>query len=90
MISKLKKKIKKKLTKYLNKSKKAYFRIAYKAFTLLPIHKDAVAFLSDSRSNLTGNFEYIDREIKSRQTDLKISYMLKKTNSAKKTFGEYT
>lgn len=90
MISKLKKKIKKKLKKYLNKSKKAYFRIVYKVFTLLPIHKDAVAFLSDSRSNLTGNFEYIDREIKSRQTDLKISYMLKKTNSAKKTFGEYT
>ena len=90
MISKLKKKIKKKLKKYLNKSKKAYFRIVYKVFTLLPIHKDAVAFLSDSRSNLTGNFEYIDREIKSRQTALKISYMLKKTNSAKKTFGEYT
>lgn len=86
----MKKTLKKKLRKYVNRSKIAYFRTMYWLFTFFPVRDDAVAFLSDSRSNLTGNFEYINRELKARTANLKVSYMLKKTNSTKKTLKEYT
>ncbi|WP_373892407.1 CDP-glycerol glycerophosphotransferase family protein [Weissella confusa] len=62
----------------------------YKAFSLMPIRENVVAFLSDSRSDMTGNFEYIENEINSRASSLQMSYMLKKTNSTKKTLREYT
>ncbi|MFO9689543.1 CDP-glycerol glycerophosphotransferase family protein [Weissella confusa] len=91
MYSKLKKKIKKKLKKYLNKFKKAYFRAAYYFFTMFPVKENAIAFLSDSRSDLSGNFEYIDSELRRRGVaDTDIYYMLKRTNTTRKTFSEFT
>lgn len=50
------------------------------------IDEKQVAFLSDSRETLTGNFEYVYNELKN--YDYKLETFLKKNLSAKKSFKE--
>ncbi|MCT8400623.1 CDP-glycerol glycerophosphotransferase family protein [Weissella cibaria] len=83
-------KIKRKIRKIFNKSKKAFFRVLYLFFKIFPVNDKRVAFLSDSRETISGNFKYISDEISSRNADLNAVYVLKKTNSAAKTIWEYT
>lgn len=70
--------------------KKRAFRIAYRVFSkLLPIKNDQVSFISDSRVDLTGNFEYIYNELQERNSFLKTSFFFKKSIDDPKTFKEY-
>ncbi|MEQ4550135.1 CDP-glycerol glycerophosphotransferase family protein [Weissella sp. GP1] len=69
--------------------KKGLFRLAYVANKLMPIKKNRVSFLSDSRIDLTGNFEYIYEEMQKRENQFDTRFYLKQTNSEPKTLGEY-
>lgn len=76
-------------SKIIRRIKKAIFYTAYEIFKFLPVKKNSVAFLSDSRNDLTGNFEYIYRELKRRNSKLKTSFYFKRTNNEPKTLKEY-
>lgn len=89
-LKKIKKTLKKKIKKYKARVKKFLFRMFYYIFTwVIPIKKNKIAFLSDSRKELSGNFEYIHDEIMRRPDVFKTDYLLKKTNSEAKSFKEY-
>lgn len=75
--------------KSVTRLKKLIFRFAYLVNKILPIKKNRVAFLSDSRIDLTGNFEYIYEEMKKREDKFDTRFYLKQTNSEPKTLGEY-
>lgn len=74
----------------VSKIKKAIFRAAYeyhKRFS--KIKKNRVSFLSDSRVDITGNFEYIYDEMNRRDTKLESRFYFKKTNNEPKSVREY-
>lgn len=64
------------------------FPLVYKFFCLFPINKKKILFLSDSRADLSGNFEYVYEELKKRKTQYKIWFLLKKETSSKKSYFE--
>ncbi|AIG65638.1 CDP-glycerol glycerophosphotransferase family protein [Weissella tructae] len=73
------------------KIKKTYFKLVYLfACRFAKINENRILFLSDSRSDLSGNFQYIVEEIERQELDFDLSFHLKKTNSEKKTWREYT
>lgn len=85
------KKIREFVRRLRNKIKKVYFKLLYLfACRFAKINAKQVLFLSDSRNDLSGNFEYIVEEIKRQDLDFELSFHLKKTNSEKKTWREYT
>lgn len=72
------------------KMKTWIFHTAYKFFTKVsPIKSKNVAFISDSRIELSGNFEYIYEEMLARDSDFKTSFYFKKTNNEPKKLREY-
>ncbi|MCS8560829.1 CDP-glycerol glycerophosphotransferase family protein [Weissella cibaria] len=74
----------------ISKIKKAIFRLAYEYYRRFSkIKSKRVSFLSDSRVDITGNFEYIYDEMKRRQTDLESRFYFKKTNNEPKKLREY-
>ncbi|RRG17412.1 hypothetical protein D3P96_07615 [Weissella viridescens] len=85
------KKISDKLNLYYQRVKKLYFRVIYIGFkTVVPVRQNQVAFLSDSRSSLSGNFEYIVNEINRRQDPFNMAFALNGTNYQAKSFWMYT
>lgn len=60
----------------------------YRWYSLQPIHKKQISFVSDSRVTISGNFEFIYQELKRRNTDFKISFYLKPSIKTKKTWKE--
>ena len=72
---KLRKKIKP-LLKYLNKKKLKIVSIIYNQFKRMPLNYNRVLFLSDSRANMNGNFEFVYKELMSRGV-FKIKSILK-------------
>ncbi|MFB9770456.1 CDP-glycerol glycerophosphotransferase family protein [Lactiplantibacillus modestisalitolerans] len=60
----------------------------YRWYCLRPIRQKQVAFVSDSRASISGNFEFIYQEFQRRQTDFQISFYLKPSIKAKKTWKE--
>lgn len=68
--------------------KRKYFKLFYKFYCTLPVSAKKVAFLSDSRTDITGNFEYIYEELKKRGTDHKISFYLKGSIKQPKSLKE--
>lgn len=79
-------KIKKHFKKYKKYSDAAALQV-YKGFCRLPIKKDRVTFLTDSRGGLYGNFKYVDAELKRRGVQ-DIKYMLKPHDNMNKTVIE--
>lgn len=74
----------------ISKIKKGIFRLAYMFYkNIMPINQKRVSFLSDSRLDLTGNFEYIYEEMENRKTDLDSRFYFKKTNNEPKSIMEY-
>lgn len=74
----------------ISKIKKAIFRLAYEFFKRFSkINKHRVSFLSDSRVDITGNFEYIYDEMQRRGTNLESRFYFKKTNNEPKSIKEY-
>lgn len=59
----------------------------YKVFKLLPIKNNRVTFLSDSRVDLTGNFEFIYNELLHRG-GYNIKYILKPSITAKRSIKD--
>lgn len=80
----------KKESKILLKIKRRIFKLTYNLFTkVFPIKRNQVAFLSDSRIDLTGNFEYIYDEMKERNSFLEPVFFLKQHINDPKTLREY-
>lgn len=72
-----------------SRTKKAIFRVAYNIYKLLPIKERRVSFLSDSRDDLTGNFEFIYNEMQRREDKFDTRFYFKRTNSEPKSIFEY-
>ncbi|AVK63045.1 CDP-glycerol--poly(glycerophosphate) glycerophosphotransferase [Lactobacillus sp. CBA3606] len=68
--------------------KRRALKIWYRWYCLQPIRKKQISFVSDSRVTISGNFEFIYQELKQRQTDFKISFYLKPSIKAKKSWKE--
>lgn len=67
---------------------KPVFKMLYCIFSLLPLNEKKLLFASDSRSDMSGNFQYVYDEIVRRNIDYQIHFMLKKGVSEKKTYKE--
>ncbi|SPN75515.1 CDP-glycerol glycerophosphotransferase family protein [Brochothrix thermosphacta] len=68
--------------------KRYIFKIMYEIFSMFPVKKNKLVFLSDSRKNLTGNFEYIYEELQKRKHNFKISFHLKSSIKESKSIKE--
>lgn len=73
---------------FVRKLKRGVFKWAYRFYKLRPIKANRVVFASDSRTNISGNFEFIYNEIKRRDTNFDCQFYLKPSIKAKKTWGE--
>lgn len=77
-------------TKKIRNNKRRFFRVVYNVFAkILPVKRNQIAFLSDARVDLTGNFEYIYNELRARNSFLKPVFFLKKSINEPKTLREY-
>jgi len=79
----------KKENRRITQLKKVLFRVLYKLFIFFPVNRRKVAFLSDSRTEMTGNFEYLQNEINSRNNIFKIKKILQKSNQQKRSAIKY-
>lgn len=61
---------------------------AYRWYSLLPVNRHKISFVSDSRTSISGNFEFIYQELLERHSDFKISFYLKPSIKAKKSWHE--
>lgn len=68
-----------KILKIYNKSKRYLFRKLYLLFSVLPIKEKKITFASDSREEISGNIEFVYKELLSRDLHLDIKLLLKKT-----------
>ncbi|MDQ7937383.1 CDP-glycerol glycerophosphotransferase family protein [Lactiplantibacillus sp. WILCCON 0030] len=75
-------------TAALRAIKRRALKLWYRWYCLHPIRKKQISFVSDSRVSVSGNFEFIYQELKKRQTDFKISFYLKPSIKAKKSWQE--
>lgn len=66
----------------------AGFRLLYKWYSLRPIKEKKVLFASDSRTEMSGNFQFVYEEMLKRNLDLDYRFMLKSGVGEKKTFKE--
>jgi CDP-ribitol ribitolphosphotransferase / teichoic acid ribitol-phosphate polymerase len=67
---------------------KTIFRLLYRMFCFLPLDENRILFASDSRSDMSGNFQFVYDEILRRNLDFDIHFMLKKGVAEKKTYKE--
>lgn len=87
---KVRKKVKKISTKLKKRRKKCMEKCGlalYGIFSLFPVKKHRVSFLTDSRDGLYGNFRLVHDELKNRGIS-DIKYMLKPHDNMKKTLIE--
>lgn len=64
------------------------FSLLYYIFNIFPVKNDQILFASDSRAEIGGNFEFVYKELKSRNIQYKYKFMLKENSFVKKTFFE--
>nr|WP_315364602.1 CDP-glycerol glycerophosphotransferase family protein [Cytobacillus firmus] len=64
------------------------FRLLYKWYCLRPIKENKVLFASDSRSEMSGNFQFVYQEMLDMNLDLDYHFMLKSGVGEKKSFKE--
>lgn len=72
----------------IRKTKNATFVKLYKLFSFLPVKKKKVSFISDSRIDISGNFEFIYNKMLERKSDFDISFYLKSSIKERKTWRE--
>ncbi|MFU7520542.1 CDP-glycerol glycerophosphotransferase family protein [Vagococcus salmoninarum] len=70
------------------KIKKLVLAISYQLFKLVPVKSNKVSFVSDSRIDISGNFEFIYEELLARETNYKINFYLKNSIKEKKSYFE--
>lgn len=68
--------------------RKYVFKVAYYLFWLRPVKQNKVLFASDSRDDLSGNFEFVYNEMLRQQLPLDYRFLLKPAVDRKKTIGE--
>ncbi|MBT2698214.1 CDP-glycerol glycerophosphotransferase family protein [Bacillus sp. ISL-40] len=68
--------------------RKVIFRLLYLLFCTFPLHKKKILFASDSRSDLSGNFEFVYQELKRKNLDYQYHFILKESTRAYKTYWE--
>ncbi|WP_241503504.1 CDP-glycerol glycerophosphotransferase family protein [Bacillus safensis] len=73
----------------LRKFKRTIFHLFYRLFCLLPIKQNKISFASDSRDNLSGNFEFVYQELLNREESFKFQFFLKERINSKKSLLEY-
>lgn len=77
--------------KAYDKLQRVYFEMLYRMFVrFAKVDNKKVLFLSDSRNDLSGNFQYIVEEIENQKLDFRLNFYLKKTNNELKSWREYT
>lgn len=64
------------------------FPLLYKFFCYIPINNKKIVFLSDSRTEISGNFEFVYNELKTRKENYSYWFLLKKETSSKKSYIE--
>lgn len=72
----------------IRKIKNISFKFLYKYYSMRPIKSNKVSFVSDSRIDISGNFEYIYNKMLESETPFDISFFLKKSIKERKSFGE--
>ncbi|VDG25002.1 CDP-glycerol glycerophosphotransferase family protein [Lactiplantibacillus mudanjiangensis] len=60
----------------------------YRWYCLRPIKADQISFVSDSRTSISGNFEFIYQTLQQDATNFKTTFYLKPSIKAKKSFRE--
>ncbi|MGJ8730444.1 CDP-glycerol glycerophosphotransferase family protein [Listeria aquatica] len=75
--------------RFLIRIKKIIFKICYFICKLLPVQKNKIVFASDSRIDVSGNFEYIYEAIKSNNLNFNSFFFLKESVRDKKTCIEF-
>ncbi|MCM3138829.1 CDP-glycerol glycerophosphotransferase family protein [Bacillus safensis] len=73
------------LTRKFNRT---IFKFLYILFCLLPINKRKITFASDSRTDLSGNFEFVYEELLNREETFEFKFFLKESIRDKKSFTE--
>lgn len=75
-------------TRALRGIKRRALKLWYRWYCLQPVRKKQIAFVSDSRSSVSGNFEFIADELRRRKTAFNCSFYLKPSIKAKKSWHE--
>ncbi|EMI12756.1 cdp-glycerol:poly glycerophosphotransferase [Bacillus stratosphericus LAMA 585] len=73
------------LTRKINRS---IFKLLYVLFCLFPINKRKITFASDSRTDLSGNFEFVYEELLNREQTFEFKFFLKESIRDKKSLTE--
>ncbi|WP_412990453.1 CDP-glycerol glycerophosphotransferase family protein [Pediococcus siamensis] len=73
---------------FMRSVKRRVLKLAYRWYSLLPVNPRKISFVSDSRTSISGNFEFIYKELLRRHTNFKISFYLKPSIKAKKSWHE--
>lgn len=73
------------LTRKFNRT---IFKFLYILFCLFPINKRKITFASDSRTDLSGNFEFVYDELLNREQTFEFKFFLKESIRDKKSFTE--
>ncbi|WP_139365040.1 CDP-glycerol glycerophosphotransferase family protein [Litchfieldia alkalitelluris] len=68
--------------------KKYGFKLFYMFFTLFPLQTKKVLFASDSRTDMSGNFEFVFAEMQRRDLDFDYHFSLRKTILEEKSYKE--
>lgn len=69
-------------------SSTVWFRFVYRLYSVLPINEKKVLFASDSRTEMSGNFQFVYEEMLKRNLDLEYNFLLKSGVGEKKTLKE--
>ena len=67
---------------------KVLFNTAYRFYSLYPLKEKQIVFASDSRSDLSGNFQFVYDELLKRDENFEFKFMLKSAVDEKKTYRE--
>lgn len=73
----------------IRKMKRVMFQILYQLFCILPVKLNKITFASDSRTDLSGNFEFVYRELLDREETFDFQFFLKESINTKKSITEY-
>ncbi|MDM5299629.1 CDP-glycerol glycerophosphotransferase family protein [Bacillus pumilus] len=71
------------------KMKLVMFQILYQLCCVLPIKQKKITFASDSRTDLSGNFDFVYRELLHREEKFVFHFFLKESINTKKSIMEY-
>ncbi|WP_309244890.1 CDP-glycerol glycerophosphotransferase family protein [Bacillus sp. WMMC1349] len=78
----------KEANRFLRKLNTWIFNLAYRMFCLLPIQANKIVFASDSRVDLSGNFEFVYEDLLKRNDDFDFKFFLKGSIRNRKSLFE--